>query len=295
MSRILVTGAAGFIGSHLCEALLEAGHDVAGIDNFDPFYARAIKERNLAALRDPQGVSLLRRRRRARPAAAGARRSDHPPRRPAGGAAVARTAGGLHGNQRDGDSPPARCGAARGHHARACSGRRPPCTASPPRRRSPRTPWPTSRSPRTPPASAPGSSCAASSRTCTRPGSPASGSSRCTGPASVPTWRSIASPPGSWPARRSRCGATVRASAITRMFRTWWTAFWRPSRGRRRRGGDGAEPWRVFNLGGGGRVRLDRLIALIAAAVGRDAGDRAGARPTGRRIAHGGRSVPVRT
>jgi UDP-glucuronate 4-epimerase len=37
-----------------------------------------------------------------------------------------------------------------------------------------------------------------------------------------------------------------------------------------RAGAGGAEPWRVFNLGGGGRVRLDRLIALIGAAAGRE-------------------------
>jgi UDP-glucuronate 4-epimerase len=55
MSRLLVTGAAGFIGSHVCEALLAAGHDVVGIDNFDPFYARAVKERNLGALRGRHG------------------------------------------------------------------------------------------------------------------------------------------------------------------------------------------------------------------------------------------------
>lgn len=51
MSRYLVTGAAGFIGSHLVERLLTNGHDVIGIDNFDPFYDRAIKEQNLAAAR----------------------------------------------------------------------------------------------------------------------------------------------------------------------------------------------------------------------------------------------------
>jgi UDP-glucuronate 4-epimerase len=49
--RVLVTGAAGFIGSHVSEALVAEGAEVIGVDNFDPFYPRAVKERNLAALR----------------------------------------------------------------------------------------------------------------------------------------------------------------------------------------------------------------------------------------------------
>ncbi len=44
---ILVTGAAGFIGSHLCEKLLAEGYRVIGIDNFDPFYPKKYKEQNI--------------------------------------------------------------------------------------------------------------------------------------------------------------------------------------------------------------------------------------------------------
>ncbi len=47
----MVTGAAGFIGSHLCEALLLDGAEVVGVDAFIPYYPRAVKEENLAALR----------------------------------------------------------------------------------------------------------------------------------------------------------------------------------------------------------------------------------------------------
>ena len=49
--KCLVTGAAGFIGSHLCERLLRDGYDVAGIDAFIPYYPREIKEGNLATAR----------------------------------------------------------------------------------------------------------------------------------------------------------------------------------------------------------------------------------------------------
>jgi UDP-glucuronate 4-epimerase len=54
MSRIIVTGGAGFIGSHLCEALLAAGRQVVALDNFDTFYDPAIKRSNLAGcLKNP--------------------------------------------------------------------------------------------------------------------------------------------------------------------------------------------------------------------------------------------------
>jgi UDP-glucuronate 4-epimerase len=48
--RILLTGAAGFIGSHTAEALVGRGDEVVGVDNFNAFYAPAIKRRNAAAV-----------------------------------------------------------------------------------------------------------------------------------------------------------------------------------------------------------------------------------------------------
>ena len=47
MRHVLVTGGAGFIGSHLIDALLSEGCDVTAVDNFDPFYARTAKEANI--------------------------------------------------------------------------------------------------------------------------------------------------------------------------------------------------------------------------------------------------------
>ncbi|HOJ22630.1 MAG TPA: NAD-dependent epimerase/dehydratase family protein [Armatimonadota bacterium] len=55
----VVTGAAGFIGSHLCEALLAGGHTVIGIDVFTDYYPRAQKERNLAGLRGRPGFTFV--------------------------------------------------------------------------------------------------------------------------------------------------------------------------------------------------------------------------------------------
>src|SRR6266849_2748202 len=49
--RILLTGGAGFIGSHLAEALLARGTQLTIVDNFDPFYAAAWKRANLEDVR----------------------------------------------------------------------------------------------------------------------------------------------------------------------------------------------------------------------------------------------------
>jgi len=55
----VVTGAAGFIGSHLCERLVSEGWNVIGIDAFTSYYARADKEANLTALRDEPRFDLV--------------------------------------------------------------------------------------------------------------------------------------------------------------------------------------------------------------------------------------------
>ena len=54
MPHVLVTGGAGFIGSHLCERLLLDGHLVTCLDNLDPYYSPSVKRANIAAaLRHP--------------------------------------------------------------------------------------------------------------------------------------------------------------------------------------------------------------------------------------------------
>jgi UDP-glucose 4-epimerase len=57
--RIVVTGAAGFIGSSLCDRLLAEGHEVVGIDSFEDYYARELKEHNVAAAREHAAYTLL--------------------------------------------------------------------------------------------------------------------------------------------------------------------------------------------------------------------------------------------
>lgn len=51
MAHILITGVAGFIGSHTAEYFLRQGFQVSGIDNFDAFYDRSYKEKNLLLLK----------------------------------------------------------------------------------------------------------------------------------------------------------------------------------------------------------------------------------------------------
>ncbi|WP_353777961.1 NAD-dependent epimerase/dehydratase family protein [Winogradskyella sp. 3972H.M.0a.05] len=56
--KILVTGIAGFIGSHTAERLLSLGHDVIGVDNFSPYYDVELKRLNCKAMLE-QGVTIL--------------------------------------------------------------------------------------------------------------------------------------------------------------------------------------------------------------------------------------------
>ena len=58
--RAVVTGVAGFIGSHLAEVMTGAGWSVTGVDAFTPYYSPADKEANLAGLQHEPGFDLVR-------------------------------------------------------------------------------------------------------------------------------------------------------------------------------------------------------------------------------------------
>ena len=59
-ARVLVTGAAGFIGMHTAARLLDEGASVTGVDNFDPYYDVALKEARAARLAGKRGFTLAR-------------------------------------------------------------------------------------------------------------------------------------------------------------------------------------------------------------------------------------------
>src|SRR4030081_1174305 len=56
--KTVVTGAAGFMGSHLTERLLTDGHEVVGIDSFTDYYRRARKEQNLEVAKSHRNFSF---------------------------------------------------------------------------------------------------------------------------------------------------------------------------------------------------------------------------------------------
>jgi UDP-glucuronate 4-epimerase len=58
--NILVTGGAGFIGSHVCEKLISSGHKVICVDNFNDYYSPQIKENNISEIRKDRNFILFR-------------------------------------------------------------------------------------------------------------------------------------------------------------------------------------------------------------------------------------------
>ena len=61
MSKVLITGCAGFIGSHLVDRLLEEGNEVIGIDCFTDYYPPNLKRANIALVGQKPGFTLIER------------------------------------------------------------------------------------------------------------------------------------------------------------------------------------------------------------------------------------------
>lgn len=59
MTKVMVTGVAGFIGSNLTKRLLDEGYEVVGIDSFEDYYPRWIKEKNVIELKQHNGFKLV--------------------------------------------------------------------------------------------------------------------------------------------------------------------------------------------------------------------------------------------
>lgn len=59
MNKVLITGVAGFIGSHLAEALLSKGYQVIGIDCFIDYYPRNLKERNICGFKEHENFTFI--------------------------------------------------------------------------------------------------------------------------------------------------------------------------------------------------------------------------------------------
>lgn len=57
--KVLVTGGAGFIGSHTCKSLLESGHEVICLDNLDPYYDPKVKRNNLDILNEYESFEFV--------------------------------------------------------------------------------------------------------------------------------------------------------------------------------------------------------------------------------------------
>ncbi|MFM6181069.1 MAG: NAD-dependent epimerase/dehydratase family protein [Dolichospermum sp.] len=59
MTKVIVTGVAGFIGSHLAETLLKQGHQVIGIDEFNDYYDPILKRKNITNFQDSPNFTLI--------------------------------------------------------------------------------------------------------------------------------------------------------------------------------------------------------------------------------------------